>query len=94
MNGQTHTQGPWRRVGHRTIAAGAGINGVTICELYSWGDCSEADANEALISAAPANLWMPTADAWQHNSAHATLKQEGGSTNHAERHEASILEAP
>ncbi len=53
MNGQTHTQGPWRRVGHRTVAAGAGINRVTICELYSWGDCTEADANEALIAAAP-----------------------------------------
>ncbi|WP_334169964.1 hypothetical protein [Zoogloea sp.] len=26
---------------------------VTICELFSWGDCSEADGNEALIAAAP-----------------------------------------
>jgi len=53
MSRPTHTQGPWHRVGHRTIAAGTGINRVTICELYSWGDCSEADANEALIAAAP-----------------------------------------
>lgn len=53
MSRPTHTQGPWRRVGHRTIAAGAGINRVTVCELYSWGDCSEVDANEALIAAAP-----------------------------------------
>jgi hypothetical protein len=48
-----HTPGPWRRVGHRTIAAGTGPDRKTICELYSWGDCSEADGNEALIEAAP-----------------------------------------
>ena len=40
-----HTPGPWRRVGHRTIAAGTGPDRKTICELYSWGDCSEADGN-------------------------------------------------
>lgn len=48
-----HTPGPWRRVGHRTIAAGTGPDRKTICELYSWGDCSEADGNETLIAAAP-----------------------------------------
>jgi len=48
-----HTPGPWRRVGHRTIAAGTGPDMRTICELYSWGDCSEADGNETLIEAAP-----------------------------------------
>lgn len=53
MSTPTFTAGPWRRVGHRTIAAGSGVDRVTICELYSWGDCSEADANEALIEAAP-----------------------------------------
>ena len=53
MSAPTFTPGPWRRVGHRTIAAGTGANRVTICELYSWGDCTEADANEALIEAAP-----------------------------------------
>ena len=50
-----HTPGPWRRVGHRTIAAGTGPDRKTICELYSWGDCSEADGNEALIEADPRN---------------------------------------
>ena len=53
MTAPTFTPGPWRRVGHRSIAAGVGVSRVTICELYSWGDCSEADANEALIAAAP-----------------------------------------
>lgn len=53
MTSPTFTSGPWRRAGHRSIAAGLGVSRVTICELYSWGDCSEADANEALIAAAP-----------------------------------------
>ncbi len=53
MMSTPHTPGPWRRVGHRTIAAGTGPDRVTICELYAWGDCSEADANEALIETAP-----------------------------------------
>jgi len=53
MTAPTFTLAPWRRVGHRTIAAGSGPDRVTICELYSWGDCTEADGNEALISAAP-----------------------------------------
>ncbi len=53
MTAPTFTPGPWRRAGHRSIAAGVGVSRVTICELYSWGDCSEADANEALIAAAP-----------------------------------------
>ena len=53
MTAPTFTPAPWRRVGHRTIAAGTGPNRKTLCELYSWGDCTEADANEALIAAAP-----------------------------------------
>lgn len=53
MTAPTFTPAPWRRVGHRTIAAGTGPDRFTICELYSWGDCTEADANEALIEAAP-----------------------------------------
>lgn len=53
MTAPTFTPAPWRRAGHRSIAAGVGVSRVTICELYSWGDCSEADANEALIAAAP-----------------------------------------
>ena len=53
MTAPTFTPAPWRRVGHRTIAAGSGPDRVTICELYSWGDCTEADANEALIETAP-----------------------------------------
>lgn len=53
MTAPTFTPGPWRRSGHRSIAAGVGVTWVTICDLYSWGDCSEADANEALITAAP-----------------------------------------
>ncbi|MBL8433503.1 MAG: hypothetical protein JNL99_01070 [Zoogloea sp.] len=53
MTAPTFTPGPWRRVGHRTIAAGTGPDMRTICELYSWGDCTEADGNEALIAAAP-----------------------------------------
>lgn len=53
MTAPTFTPAPWRRVGHRTISAGTGVDRVTICELYSWGDCTEADANEALIEAAP-----------------------------------------
>ena len=49
-----HTPGPWRRMGHRTIAAGTGPDTRTICELGSWwGDYSETDGNEALIEAAP-----------------------------------------
>ncbi len=53
MTAPTFTAAPWRRVGHRTISAGTGPDRVTICELYSWGDCTEADGNEALIAAAP-----------------------------------------
>jgi len=49
-----HTPGPWRRMGHRTIAAGTGPDMRTICELGSWwGDYSETDGNAALIEAAP-----------------------------------------
>jgi hypothetical protein len=47
-----HTPGPWRRMGHRTIAAGTGPDMRTICELGSWwGDYSETDGNAALIEA-------------------------------------------
>ena len=54
MTAPTFTPGPWRRVGHRTIAAGTGPDTRTICELGSWwGDYSETDGNEALIAAAP-----------------------------------------
>jgi hypothetical protein len=54
MNTLTFTAGPWRRVGHRTIAAGAGLDTVTICEVFSGGaGIEQADANEALIAAAP-----------------------------------------
>lgn len=54
MNAPTFTAGPWRRVGHRTIAAGAGLDTVTICEVFSGGaGIDQADANEALIAAAP-----------------------------------------
>ncbi|WP_442769860.1 hypothetical protein [Zoogloea ramigera] len=53
MTAPTFTPGPWRGVGHRTIAAGTGPASRRICELYSWGDCTEADGNEALIAAAP-----------------------------------------
>ena len=54
MNAPTFTAGPWRRVGHRTIATGAGLNTVTICEVFSGGaGIEQADANEALIAAVP-----------------------------------------
>lgn len=53
MTAPTFTVGPWHRAGHRAIAAGTGENSVTICEVFSWGDCTEADGNEALIAAAP-----------------------------------------
>ena len=53
MNACQFTPGPWRRAGHRTIAAGTGAHSVTICEVFSWGDCTEADGNEALIALAP-----------------------------------------
>jgi hypothetical protein len=40
--------GPWRRVGHRTIAAGTGPDTVTVCEVFSGGvGLDQADANEA-----------------------------------------------
>ena len=55
MTAPTFTPSPWRRVGHRTIAAGTGLDAVTICEVFSGGvGLDQADANEALIEAAPA----------------------------------------
>lgn len=55
MTAVAFTAGPWRRVGHRTIAAGTGLDAVTICEVFSGGvGLDQADANEALIEAAPA----------------------------------------
>lgn len=48
------TPGPWRRGRHRAIAAGTGGNTVTICEVLSGSSgIDQADANEALIIAAP-----------------------------------------
>ena len=62
MTAPTFTPGPWRRVGHRTIAAGTGLDAVTICEVFSGGvGLDQADANEALIEAAPA-LYAAAAD--------------------------------
>lgn len=56
----SHTPGPWVRVGHRTIAADLVIDRPTICEVFSGGvdSLEEADANEALIAAAPDLLLM------------------------------------
>ena len=54
MTAPTFTPGPWRRVGHRTIAVGTGLDAVSICEVFSGGvGIDQADANEALIEAAP-----------------------------------------
>ena len=54
MTAPTFTPGPWRRVGHRTIAAGSGPDAVTVCEVFSGGvGVDQADANETLIEAAP-----------------------------------------
>lgn len=62
MSAPAFTAGPWRRVGHRTIAADRGGRLVTICEVFSGaGPLEEADANEALIAAAPA-LYLAAAE--------------------------------
>ncbi|WP_374240890.1 hypothetical protein [Zoogloea sp.] len=54
MSAPAFTPGPWRRAGHRTIAAGTGLNAVTVCEVFSGGvGLDQADGNEALIAAAP-----------------------------------------
>ena len=54
MTAPTSTPAPWRRAGHRTIAAGTGLDTVTVCEVFSGGvGLDQADANEALIEAAP-----------------------------------------
>jgi hypothetical protein len=54
MTAPTFTPGPWRRVGHRTIAAGTGLDTVTVCEVFSGGvGLDQADGNEALIAVAP-----------------------------------------
>lgn len=53
MSTPTFTPGPWRRVGHRQIAATHGA-GPLICEVWpgSMGN-DNAAGNEALIAAAP-----------------------------------------
>jgi len=62
MSTPIFTPGPWRRVGHRTIAAGSGPDAVTLCEVFSGGvGLDQADANEALIADAPA-LFMAAAE--------------------------------
>lgn len=62
MKALRSTPGPWRRIGHRTIAADRGGRLVTICEVFSGaGTLEEADANEALIAAAPA-LYLAAAE--------------------------------
>jgi hypothetical protein len=54
MTAPAFTPGPWRRVGHRTIAAGTGLDTVTVCEVFSGGvGIDQANANEALIESAP-----------------------------------------
>ena len=54
MTAPTFTPGPWRRVGHRTIAADTGLDAVAVCEVFSGGvGLDQADGNEALIEAAP-----------------------------------------
>ncbi len=54
MTAPTFTSGPWRRVGDRTIAAGTGLDTVTVCEVFSGGvGLDQADSNEALIAVAP-----------------------------------------
>lgn len=54
MSAPAFTPGPWRRVGHRTIAAGTGPDTVTVCEVFSGGvGLAQADGNEALIATAP-----------------------------------------
>lgn len=54
MTAPTFTAGPWRRVGHRAIAAGTGLDAVTVCEVFSGGvGIDQANANEALIESAP-----------------------------------------
>ena len=62
MSAPAFTPAPWRRIGHRTIAADRGERLVTICEVFSGaGPLEEADANEALIAAAPA-LYLAAAE--------------------------------
>ena len=54
MTAVAFTPAPWRRVGHRTIAAATGLDAVTVCEVFSGGvGIDQADANEALIEATP-----------------------------------------
>jgi hypothetical protein len=62
MTAPAFTPAPWRRIGHRTIAADRGGRLVAICEVFSGaGPLEEADANEALIAAAPA-LYLAAAE--------------------------------
>ena len=54
MTAPTFTPGPWRRIGHRTIAAGAGPDTVIVCDVFSGGvGIDQADGSEALIAAVP-----------------------------------------
>ena len=54
MSTTTFTPGPWRRIGHRTIAVGNRPDMKIICEVLSGGvGIEEANGNEALIEAAP-----------------------------------------
>lgn len=54
MTAPPFTPGPWRRAGHRAITAGAGLDAATLCEVFSGGvGIDQANANEALIEAAP-----------------------------------------
>lgn len=54
MTAPTFTPGPWRRIGHRTIAAGTGPATVIVCDVFSGGvGLDQADGNEALIATAP-----------------------------------------
>jgi hypothetical protein len=62
MTAPAFTPGPWRRVGHRAIAAGAGLDAVMVCEVFSGGPgIDQADGNEALIAAAPELAGVPLA---------------------------------
>lgn len=62
MNTPAFTASPWRRAGHRAISAGLGQDSVTLCEVFSGAvGIAEADANEALIAAAPA-LYLAAAE--------------------------------
>lgn len=48
-----HTPGPWLHLSHRQIAADLVIDQPVVCEVFSHMGADEADANMALIAAAP-----------------------------------------